>query len=258
LHEDGIARIRASGIDALGSGRVDCRSDDPDLLVPEEAAFTRMRVEPRYGDSRVREAESLPALVGKPDGGHLSIEISLFDRLAQRRVDRDEHRSDVVIRKHHRHALDAAVVGQYFRMAGVADSRAGHRLLVDRRRDDAAHVSGLRCCDRCNDGIEGRLPGDRADLSDGRRLDNPGGVDDFNGPRLEPGRIRCIDALHLDVQPEPAHDVLHDHTAAEHDDTLAALCKYLRHDLRPDAGCIANGQRKRGGHILHSESVRKV
>ena len=246
LHEDRIARIRAGGIDALGSGRVDCRSDDPDLLVPEEAAFTCVRVETRYGDTRGREAESFSTLMGKPDGGYLSVEIALFDRFAQRRVDRDEHRADVVVRKHHRHALGAAVVGQNFRMAGVADSRAGHRLFVDRRRDDAAHFSGLRCCDRRNDGIEGRLPGDRADLPDGWRLGNPGGLDDFNCLRLELGRIGCIDASHLDVQPEPAHDVLHDDMAAEHDDAFAALRKHLRHDLRPNAGGVAHREGKRG------------
>jgi hypothetical protein len=232
--------------------------DDPDLLVPEEAPFPRVRVKARHGDTRGREAERLPALVGQPDGGHLGVEVALLDRFAQRRVDRDEHRADVVVREHHRHTFGAAVVGQDFRMAGVADSRAGHCLLVDRRRDDTAHVSRLRRRNRRNDGIEGGLPGDRADLPDGRRLGNPGGLDDFDDLRLEPGRIGRFDAPHLDVQPEPAHGVLHDDMAAEHNDAFAALCKYLRHDLRPDAGCITHGQGKRGGHILHSESVRKV
>ena len=79
LHEDRIARIRASGIDALGAGGVDSRSNDPDLLVSEEAAFTCVRVKTRYSDPRGREAKSLPALVGQADGAYLSVEITLFD-----------------------------------------------------------------------------------------------------------------------------------------------------------------------------------
>ena len=257
MHENRIARIRASGIDAFGSCRFDCRSYDRDLLVPEEAALTCVRVETRYGDTRGREAERLATLVGKPDGGYLSVEIALFDGFRQRCVDRDEYRADVVVRKHHCHALGAAVVGQNFRMAGVADSRAGHRLFVDRRRDDAAHFSALCCFYRCNDGIEGCLPRDRADLPEWWRLDNTGGVDDFNYPRLELSRIGCIYASHLDVQRQPAHDVLHNDIAPEHDDAFAALRKYLRHDLRPNAGCVAHREGNRRGNVLHSESLSK-
>ncbi|RMO94973.1 hypothetical protein ALQ33_200014 [Pseudomonas syringae pv. philadelphi] len=110
-------------------------------------------------------------------------------------------------------------------MAGVANSGAAHRLLIDRRRDDTAHLSGLGCCYRCNDGIEGRLPGNRADLPEWWRLDDPGGLDDFNDARLELRRIGHIYASHLDVQAQPTHDVLHHDTAAEHDHAFAALRK---------------------------------
>jgi hypothetical protein len=109
-----------------------------------------------------------------------------------------------------------------------------------------------------NDGIEGCLTGDRADLPERWRLSDPGGLDDFNCPRLELGRIGCVGASHLDVQPEPVHDVLHDDMAAEHDDALAALRKYFCHDLRPNAGCVAHSQGERGRSAIHSESVPKI
>ena len=83
LHIHGVARMGAAGIDALFSGRLNGGPNDPDLLISEETTFTGMRVEARNGNTRGRYAQRLAALVCKPDGGHLSGEISLLDRFAQ-------------------------------------------------------------------------------------------------------------------------------------------------------------------------------
>ena len=174
----------ATGVDALGAGRLDRRPDDPDFFVAEETTFAGMGVEPCDRNARRRDPKGLAALMCEPDRRHLRIEIRLVDGLAQRRVDRDENRADIVVGQHHRNALRATIVGEDFGVPGIANARACHRFLVDRRGDDAADLAGLGRRDGGDDGVERSLTGNGADDSKRGWRDDLRRLDDLNGPRL--------------------------------------------------------------------------
>ena len=105
-------------------------------------------------------------------------------------MDRDQNRPNVVVGEHHRHALGTAIIGQNFGMAGIADARASHRFLVDRRGDDAADLAGLRRRDGRDDRVESGLAGDRVHGAERRRHLDPRGLDnldDRSSKRASPG-----------------------------------------------------------------------
>ena len=117
------------------------------LFAAEQAAFAGVRVEAGHGDARPRLAPAGRRGVGDAQGLEHGIEGDRVDRLAQRHVDRDEHRAQLVVGQHHAHRRHDAAARrqrlQHFGVAGIGDASRGERLLVDRRGDDRRRLARL-------------------------------------------------------------------------------------------------------------------
>ena len=70
LHEDGIARPRPAGVDALGPCGLDSGPDDAYFFVAEQAAFPGMGIEAGDRYPRRHETQRLATLMGEADCGH--------------------------------------------------------------------------------------------------------------------------------------------------------------------------------------------
>ena len=68
VHENGVARVRATGVDAFGAGKGNSGCDDVDVFAAKQTAFAGVGVEPRYSDARCRYAKALQAAVCQLDG----------------------------------------------------------------------------------------------------------------------------------------------------------------------------------------------
>ena len=78
------------------------------FLVAEQAALAGVRVEAGDGDARPRQAQAQRRRVGDADRLEHRVEGDRVDRLAQRQVDRHQHRAQLVVGQHHAHRRRAA------------------------------------------------------------------------------------------------------------------------------------------------------
>ena len=147
---------------ACTAGAITCTSSTPNRppspacgLRP--ATATRGRVAPKAS----------AAACGDADRRQHGVEGHRLDRLAQRHVDRHQHRLQLVVGEHHAHRRQRAARGrerlQHLGVAGIGDAGGGEGFLVDRRRDQA--LASPRCTrrDRLLDAARRRGAGARVD-----------------------------------------------------------------------------------------------
>ena len=114
----------------MPSARAACdrRGDHGRFLVAEQPAFAGMRIEAGDGDARPRQAQAQRRRVGDADRLEHGVEGDRVDRLAQRQVDRHQHRAQLVVGQHHAHRRQRAARGrqrlQHLGVAGIGTPAA--------------------------------------------------------------------------------------------------------------------------------------
>ena len=206
-----------------------------------------MRIEARDSDARVGDAERLRTRMGQPDRVHLRREIAFADRLGQRAMDGDEDRANVLVRQHHGDFGSPAMIGQDFGMARIAQTGGGERLLVDRRRDDAAHATLPRQSDRDDDGVVRRAPADGRNLADGGQDGKLRGAKHVERSVLEHGLLDGGDRPDPHISIKRAKRVGHHQRVADDDPVplVGATEIHFCDDLGADAGGITHGHGER-------------
>src|SRR5262249_15285614 len=167
---------------------LDRRLDDLDLLAPEQAAFTRVRVEAADGELRRCRSQALERAVGGRYHARDIVARDHLDRLphaaVQRGVD-DFHVAEA------QHQVDVALVGagrarDERRVAVELDAGKRDRRLVLRRGDDRVHLARAREFDRpAGEGERGAAARGAA------------------GTEVERGEVRLRAAEHVDAAVGP-------------------------------------------------------
>ncbi|MCY1380971.1 hypothetical protein D9M69_688380 [compost metagenome] len=102
-HEHGVRCVRAAGVHAFLPRPLDGRCNDIPVFQPEQAALSRMRVQPRHRYTRLRQTGSLKVRMGDADrlqhllGGHG------IQRPSERHVNAHQHRAQARATQHHAH-----------------------------------------------------------------------------------------------------------------------------------------------------------
>ena len=259
-HEDGIGCERAARGDAFGARRGNCRRDDRDLLVAEQAALAGVRIEPGDRDARRGLAPGRSSTLHDAQRFEHRIEGDEIDRAAQRDVDRHAHRLQLVGGQQHAHRGRARQGLQHLGVAGEIDAGRGKCLLVDRRGDDRRHVARHRGLRRSADAGRRRRAGACIDLAE-RRSKQIGGqaarlqhrdATARAGERL--GRMR--DQRDRQQAAGERRGPPHDAEIAEHEGACGYVidiaCRGSAKDLGDDFGADAAGIAHRQGQRLRA------
>ena len=147
---------RPSGIDACRAQFGYRRRDDLDVLASEPAGLPGMRIEPGDRDNRRSNRKITPQRrVDDASGMDDRRTRQAFDRLTQRQVDR--HGNDTqfaACQHHHRRFRRARELGEILGVAGVMETGAVERVLVDRVGDKRGGATGADIGDGGFNGVQ--------------------------------------------------------------------------------------------------------
>ena len=166
-------------VDALGARRRDRRRDDARSPRRRTARPRRHAGSARPPRCAARLAPARRAARGRCGSSRSTAsKRHRVDRTAQRQVDRDQHRAQLVVGQHHAHRRRRAAGRgqrlQHLGVAGIGHAGRGQRLLVDRRGDDAGHLARPHQLDRALDARRRRRAGARIDRPTARATRSAG------------------------------------------------------------------------------------
>ena len=242
-------------VQSFGLGVLDRRGDDVDLLAPEGAAFSGVRVERRDRDVWIGLARLLERVGDQRNRGVDAVAGDEVADGAQRHMRRHARRPqvaqnvDLAAWTVEREALDCEIEF----VAGVMTGEA-HRLFVERRVNDAVDCATLARIEQEGERVENLATGIRGDAADrchlgiertmqeDPRLVRGGGIGEAgDGGERAAGADRCAAALEdcpvaHDDDPHVRRHLSFGHPAGN--------------NLRADAGAIAEEQRQDFRHFV--------